>query len=114
MIVPESIACRFEVLTVSIVISITPTASITSLVPVNSQTLSASSSLALKETAITVTRRLLDNFINYTLSYSRTFGGEGTESYVPAKTITDWYNNTLKKIQNDSIGFFNTLLRKDE
>ena len=63
-----------------------------------------------------VAKKLLDNFVNYALSYSRTFAtaGEDNEAFIPAKIITDWYNNTLRKAQMDPVGFFNRIMKSDE
>lgn len=73
------------------------------------------SSLSSAKDALTVAKKLLDNFINYALSYSRTFTVDsGNESYIPAKIITDWYNSTVRKAQMDPIGFYNKLTRPEE
>lgn len=112
--VPESISNRFEVLSASLGISILPTINLPS----------QSGQLVLKSTSATVptpakeslnvAKKLLDNFVNYALSYSRTFTVDsGNESYIPARIITDWYDNTVRKAQMDPMGFFAKLMRSE-
>jgi protein Hikeshi len=120
--VPESIANRFEILSASIGISILPTMNLpgpsSSLIVPRSLASSSSSvtaTIASAKESLTVAKKLLDNFINYALSYSRTFTVDsGNESYIPAKIITDWYNNTVRKAQMDPIGFYNKLTHSEE
>lgn len=114
--VPESIANRFQVLSASIGITILPTMNL----PNQSASLvikqpSVSTKISSAKESLTVAKELLDSFVNYALSYSRTFAFDsGNESYIPAKIITDWYNNAVRKAQMDPIGFFNKLMRTEE
>ena len=115
--VPESIANRFEVLSASIGISILPTMNLPnqSVVSLVIKQPSVSTTIASAKESLTVAKKLLENFVNYALSYSRTFAiDSGNESYIPSKIITDWYNNTVRKAQMDPIGFFNKLMRTEE
>ena len=112
--VPDGIASRFEVLNISVGVSIIPTINLPqqtsrSLVAQGTQASAVADPLR-------VAKKLLDNFVNYALSYSRTFAtaGEDNEAFIPAKIITDWYNNTLRKAQMDPVGFFNRIMKSDE
>lgn len=110
--VPESIAHRFEVLGISLGVSIIPTINLPS--KSNSLVPAASSSV---NDSLRVAKKLLDNFVNYALSYSRTFTTTNTDThdaFIPAKIITDWYNNTVRKVQMDPVGFFNKIMRSED
>lgn len=61
--------------------------------------------------SLQIAKKLLDNFISYALSFSRTFVESGHEAFIPAKIITDWYNSTVKKTQLDPEGFLNRLMK---
>lgn len=115
--VPEGVASRFEILHVSIGISMIPTSNLPglsqALVPASSTT---PSPINTRNDSLKVAKKLLDNFINYALSFSRTFTVDtGTnESYIPAKIITDWYNSTVRRSQIDPEGFVNKLMKEEE
>lgn len=64
--------------------------------------------------ALIVAKKLLANFVNYALSFSRTFVETGGESFVPAKVITDWFAGTERKVQADPEGFLKQLLRTSD
>lgn len=105
--VPESISSRFEGLTASLGISIIPTINLPSTQP-TSTALTTSKSTA--KDSLLLAKNLLDNFINYALSFSRTLPGT-SESFIPARIITEWYNGTVKRAQTDPVGFFNNLMK---
>lgn len=113
--VPDGIASRFEVLNISVGVSIIPTINLP-LPPQTSRSLVVQGTQASVADPLRVAKKLLDNFVNYALSYSRTFAtaGEANEAFIPAKIITDWYNNTLRKAQMDPVGFFNRIMKSDE
>lgn len=109
---PPAIVASTELLTVSIGISLQPaTAS-------NESSLSLVRPQATQSTsqyALTVAKKLLDNFVNYALSFSRTFVEvPGGESFVPAKIISEWYAGTVRKAQADPDGFLRHLMRTSE
>lgn len=113
--VPESISNRFETLSASIGISILPTINLSNQFGSLIVKTPTPTAMPLAKDSLTVAKKLLDNFVNYALSYSRTFTVDsGNEAYIPAKIITDWYNNTVRKAQMDPIGFFNKLMRNDD
>ena len=106
--VPESIACRLEALRVSLGVSIIPSVELpqsTALLPITPST----------KDPLLVAKKLLNNFVNYALSYSRTFTHNDTnEPFIPAKIITDWYGNAVRKAQMDPVGFLDKIMRSED
>lgn len=117
VVVPSSIAIDGRSLLASLGISILPTNQIpqeTSLVLSSSPAINGNSTVS---ESLLVAKKLLENFVNYALSFATTFSSgnvadEGV-TYIPAKIVTEWYNGTLRKAQMDPIGFVKRLL-KDE
>lgn len=117
VVVPSSIAMDGRSLLASLGISILPTNQIpqeTSLVLSSSPAINGNSTVS---ESLLVAKKLLENFVNYALSFATTFSSgnvadEGV-TYIPAKIVTEWYNGTLRKAQMDPIGFVKRLL-KDE
>ncbi len=64
--------------------------------------------------ALLVAKKLLDNFVNYALSFAQSFVEGGGESFVPGKIITEWYASTLRKAQADPEGFLKQLMKTSE
>ena len=119
--VPDSTASRFEILTISLGISIIPTINLpqlkppTALVPIPVPVPVITPPSVPANESLRVAKKLLDNFINYALSYSRDFKtGDANEAFIPAKIITDWYNNTVRKVQMDPVGFLNKIMKSEE
>ena len=63
--------------------------------------------------SLLLARKLLENFVNYALSFSQSFptSPDTKESFIPAKIITDWYNGTVRRAQLDPVGFFQNLMK---
>lgn len=121
VVVPSSIAMDGRSLLASLGISILPTNQIpqeTSLVLSSSPAINNNSTVS---ESLLVAKKLLENFVNYALSFATTFSSgnvavssaEEGVTYIPAKIVTEWYNGTLRKAQMDPIGFVKRLL-KDE
>lgn len=114
--VPESIASRFEVLGISLGVSIIPTINLPQPPPLPQPKSTALVPVSSANDSLRVAKKLLDNFVNYALSYSRTFttATDTNEAFIPAKIITDWYSNTVRKAQLDPVGFFNKIMRSED
>lgn len=104
-----------EVLSASLGISIIPTVTLPNQNQTNkSLVLASPNTLNPNPTdSLMVAKKLLENFVNYALSYSQTFLETGNEAFIPAKVITDWYNNTVRKVQLDPVAFFNRLMKSE-
>lgn len=112
--VPESISSKFEVLTASLGISIVPTINLSSTSTAVSIVPSQTDSSTAKD-SVKLAKKLLENFVNYTLSFSRSFptSSDTNEPFIPAKIITDWYNGTVRRAQIDPVGFYNNLMKNE-
>lgn len=110
--VPESISSHLEVLGISLGVSIIPTINL----PPSLQLKQSPVCTSTVNDSLRVAKKLLDNFVNYALSYSRTFTSatDTNEAFIPAKIITDWYNNTVRKVQVDPVGFFNKIMKSED
>lgn len=58
--------------------------------------------------SVMLVQRLAENLFNYLSSFAKpasAFVGGGFDPVIPSKALQDWYNNTLRKLQNDPQAF---------
>lgn len=75
------------------------------------QTLSQQNSNKLvpaQPSSLMLVQRLAENLFNYLSSFAKpasAFVGGTFDPVIPSRALQDWYNNTLRKLQNDPLAF---------